>query len=101
MKIKAVADKAQIKNVFIGCTGETEKMQMVCSKIVSLLEKEKIQCCLGYSLLYNVRSMEKMTETDGMVLVEEIDKSRYEEIQKVKEISEKCQVTMLGCAVIE
>ena len=100
-KIAAVAEKERIGRVFVGGTGESEKLQGVCEKVTSLLEAEGIVCSTGCSLLYDAESMKKMTEMNAIVFVEQIDKSKYEDIQKASRLSEKCHLTTIGCVVVE
>lgn len=100
-KINAVAEKEHYRRVFIGGTGESAKMQEICENVISSLNAEGITCSTGCSLMYDANSVKKMTEMDAVVFVEQIDKSRYEEIQKAKELSEKCHLPVMGCIVIE
>lgn len=100
-KINAMLEKNRISRVFIGTTGETEKLQEICKKIMSLLAKKGISCSTGWSLVYDSESLNNMAKEDVAILIEQIDVSKYEEIVKAKELCDKCHVPITGCIVVE
>lgn len=100
-KISTMMEKEKISKVFVGSTGETEKIQQVCEEIKSRLGEKNISCKEGFSLLYDTDSVKNMAEMDAAVLIEQIDVSKYDEIRKTKELSAKCHVPIMGCLVIE
>lgn len=53
------------------------------------------------SIVYDPESLQKMSESDGIVLVEKIDSSRYINIKKEIDMCILNQIPIIGSVVIE
>ena len=60
---------------------------------------ERVSC--GNSVVYNSEALEQMAAADGVVLVERVDISTYDDIRKEIYFCNRYQIPVLGCIVIE
>lgn len=99
--IRITAEKEHMQSVYVTGTATTERTMDICRKIEEAVQKKGISCAWGKTVVYDPESAEQMAKTDGVVVVEQIDASRYGEIAKEKEYSEKYHVPVIGCVIIE
>ena len=73
------------------------------SKITSILEKELIGIAVesGGNLLKNANALKNLSEFDGVILVEQCQKSKYEDIQLEMEKVNDLQKNVIGFVVID
>lgn len=99
--IQVSAEKENMGNVFITTTSVTERSKQICSEICDAVNEKGISCTVGRSMVYDPQAIKQAACSDGVVLVEQIDKSRYDEIAKEKELCSKYHVPIIGCVVVE
>lgn len=99
--MQIVAEKEHMKSFYVTGTATSTCCMEVCKKIQEAAMNRGITCKDGKSVIYDPKSAEEMAKTDGVVLVEQIDVSNYEEIAREKELSKKYHVPVVGCVVIE
>ena len=99
--IKLTAKKKGMRKIFITGTCDSDESEnlklMVCNKIKSEFE----EISYGKSILNDPESLEKMASSDGIVIIEQIDKSLYVNIQKEVEVCEMNQVPIIGSIVLK
>ena len=99
--IQISAEKEDMGNVFITTASVTERSKQICKEICDAVNEKGISCTVGKSMIYDPQAIKQAACSNGIVLVEQIDKSRYDEIAKEKEICSKYHVPIIGCVVIE
>lgn len=99
--IQITAKKEHMHNIFVTGTATTEKSVSACKKIRDLVEEKGLSCEMGKTVLYDPRSVEQMANADGVVFVEQISVSKYDEMTREKTLSEKYQVPVVGCVIVE
>ena len=99
--IQVSEEKENMRNVFITTTSVTERSRQICRKICDAVNEKGISCTVGKSMVYDPQAIKQAACSNGVVLVEQIDKSRYDEIAKEKELCSKYHVPIIGCVVVE
>ena len=99
--IKIMVEKENFEKIFITSTAMTERTEDVCDLIEKEILQNGIECSYGKSALYTHQSIKGLSEADGVIFVEQIDESRYEDIAKEKEISIHTNTKIIGCVVVE
>lgn len=99
--IKMEAAKAQLNTVFlIGC--DLQKYSMaVCGQIKESLNQDNIQVQILNNVLYDAQAMGKLENAQGVVLVEKVDSTLYEEIAKELEFLKRQNISVLGGIIVE
>ena len=104
--IGASARKSDAKKVFVTSADSGECSEKYRGKIVDSLKGGKYlpKGCIaetGKNVVFDPRALEKMVQSDGVVLVEKIGGSRYENIGNELETIKKYGVDVLGVVVLE
>lgn len=99
--IQVVAEKENLKKIFITTSAMTERTKDICETISKAVGEIGIVCSVDRSVLYDPQAVKTMADADGVVFVEQIDISRYEEIAKEKEISTQAHTKIVGFVVVE
>lgn len=99
--IKIIAQKNDVKNVYITGSSYSEDAKRIYNIICEKLSNdfENVNC--GMPIVYDPESLQKMSESDGIVLVEKIDSSRYINIKKEIDMCILNQIPIIGSVVIE
>lgn len=100
-EIQVSAEKENMENVFITSASVTERSKQICREICNAVNEKGISCTVGKSMVYDPQTIKQAACSDGVVLVEQIDESRYDEIAKEKELCSKYHVPIIGCVVVE
>ncbi len=97
------AQMAQQEKNSLLLTGDsnTERCQSMMGAIAQQLKAKGLDCRVGPSIAYDVASVSMVCEADAVLLVEQIDVSRYETIGQEKAICERCGVSVLGSVVLD
>ena len=99
--IRIAAQKKQMDSIFVVSTDNESEVCVELEKIVSAVSKEIKTVLSGPSIVYDPESLEKMAGTKGVVLLEKIGSSRYEDIKIALEKCNVANVPVLGCVMIE
>ncbi len=99
--IYVAAKRDKYSNLLIVSSAASERAQETCEAIRKAAFDKGIRCITGRSMIYDPESAEELLLCDGVIFVEQIDVSGYDEIAKEKELCEKYHVPIIGCAVIE
>lgn len=100
-EIRISAQKKGLQNLYITGSSVGEETEKIYAEVCKNLEKvfEKVE--YGMSILANPDSMQKMAEADGVILIEKIDSSIYNDMKKEIEITIASQTPIVGSVVIE
>lgn len=104
--IGASAKKNDTKKLFVTSADSGEYSEEYLEKIVDSLRRGKYLpegCAVetGKNVVFDPRALEKMVQSDGVVLVEKIGESRYENINNELETIKKYGIEILGAVVLE
>lgn len=100
-RIQIVAEKEKMTRIFVTGSVMTNYLKETCEKLSKILESDGMVCSVGDSVLYDPMEIKRMADADGVVFVEQIDISRYDEIAEEKKISERMHMEIVGCVVVE
>lgn len=97
--------KAEAKSVYITGAGAGKKSEAFRGTLISEIEKNSVNdksftTTSGQSPLISPDSLKNLSDSDAVVLVEEIGSSRYDDIAKTLEVCSKFGVKVLGTVVI-
>lgn len=99
--IKVIMKHEGKQTVFLTSDATTDRCKEICNALRDGLCAQGISCRVEESITGVLDSMQDGTETEAVVLVEQIDVSRYEMIGKEIELCNKCSVPVLGAVVVE
>lgn len=104
--IGASVKKKEAKKLFISGVGTSSQSEVYKEKISDRLRNGKYlpddcEVSFGKNVVYDPRALEKMVQSDGVVLVEQIGSSRYENIGNELDAISKYGVDVLGTVVLE
>ena len=100
-EIHVIAEKEELKKIFITTSAMTERSKCICEEISRAVNEIGVECSFEKSVLFDPQAVKTMANADGVIFVEQIDISRYEEIAKEKEISIQSHIKSLGVVVVE
>lgn len=98
--IRLAAEKAGMQSVYLtGSAGDAESEQLM-EWLSKQLKDSVAAVSYGKSIVYDPESLEKMTESDGVVLIERVDTSTYTDIERETELCSTYEVSVIGGIVI-
>ncbi len=98
--IRIAAEKAQMKNVYLTGTSNDDESQIWMQQMIDKLSGS-IGISGGKSIVYDPLSLEDMTSSDGVVFIERVDYSPYEDLQKETELCKMYDTSIIGSVAIE
>lgn len=99
--VRISADKGEMKNVFITGSCNDSETERIKDLVKSAVGKTSATIKSGATIVYDPESLEAMSASDGVVIVERTGYSLYEDILREKELCEKYNVPIIGAVVIE
>ncbi len=98
--IRLAAEKAGMKSIYItGSAGDAESEQLM-SQLAEQLKDSVESISYGKSVVYDPESLKRLTDSDGVVLVERTDESAYADIERETELCGTYDVAVIGGIVI-
>ncbi len=99
-KIRIIYEQAGMKSLYLTGTCIDKETQEIINLIYEEL-KEKIEdIYYGTSIVDNAESLEKMTNYDGVVLIERIGHSRHEAVKEEIELCRQQQIKIIGSIIL-
>ena len=99
--VKVLMERQEKNKVFLTGDSSSERCRNMTEQLAARLNAQGLQCTAGQSVAYDLGSISEINETEAVVLVEQIDVSRYELIGKEKELCANCGIPVLGGVVVE
>ena len=101
--ILIAARKQNMKRVHITGCADSECAEGIKMQILEKIKnnEESLKCSIGKSIIRNVDSLNTLADSEGIVLIEEINNSDFYEIGKEINICMKNSVNIIGAVVIE
>ena len=100
-EIRMIIQKNNIKNVYITSTTESNDIERFLDLFKTVLEKEKVNFSIGKSIICDVSSLEKFTESEAVIFLEQINYSLIKDIKKEVGECRRYGVKDLGFILIE
>lgn len=100
-QVKAAAAKSGIQTVYLTGTGRSAAGKELQTYLCQALQKEGIGAEEGNSILQDAQSLEQMAQSDGVILVEAVNASRYGEVQEEVALCRRYQAAVLGSVVLQ
>lgn len=96
------AQKAEFKKLYAVSTVDAA-VAGITDKVVNAVRQNYVDLNVesGRSVLTDPSSLAKLAGTEGVVIVEKLKASRYEDIAKELELAKSYGVSVLGCVVVE
>ncbi|MCD8053388.1 MAG: hypothetical protein LUF00_04980 [Lachnospiraceae bacterium] len=98
--VRITAEKASMKRIYLTGTGSAERMEEAARQISEKLQGEIESVCYGKSVVMDPESLEALAASDGVVLVEQIDSSRYDDVKRECELCALNHVSVIGSVVL-
>lgn len=92
-------NKKNLRSIYFSSTENDIEKRI--TEILNIVSQRGITANNGNSILNDALSMENMNKSDAVVLVEKINKSRYDNIKRVIHLCEKHEKEILGVVVIK
>ena len=99
-RIEVIVDKLGLETLYITGTGNSEDSEMVRNALVRMLREEGVSVSEGISVVQDSQSLKRMAEADGVIFVEKIGESRYDDLKEEGSICQSYQIPVLGCVVL-
>ena len=97
------AQKADLKKLYAISTIGDNTVSAITNQVVDAVKQNyselSVEC--GNSVLIDPASLAKLAESDGVIMVEKLRTSKYEDIAKELELAKNYGVKVLGCVVVE
>lgn len=98
--IRIGAKKSDMKSVYLTGVCSDEACEQVKAMLCEQIKKDIEIVRFGKSVVYDPEALEAMVSSDGVVFVEQIDGSRYDELKKEIEICRQNQVPVIGSVIL-
>lgn len=98
--IKAYMEMKDITNIHFTSTLDSNEVEELMDKIVKRFRSDNYKMTLGSSVMVNAESLKSLVEAQGVVLVEQIGKSKFKEIGREIDICRRNQKDIIGSVVI-
>ena len=99
--IGVVCKKQGLKKVFVTSSVQTDKIKAIKEALQNLGEKNELELTMGESVLTDNRSLEQLSESEGVILMEEIASSNLADINEEVNVCKKYDVSIIGMIVSE
>lgn len=99
--IGVVCKKQGLKKVFVTSSVQTDKIKVIKEALQNLGEKNELELTMGESVLTDNRSLEQLSESEGVILMEEIASSNLADINEEVNVCKKYDVSIIGMIVSE
>lgn len=99
--VKVIMQKNNMERIYVTSTMKSKDINMVLQKFAQKLDKNEIKYSIGEPILYSAKSLEEFSKTDGVIFVEQINKSLMRDINREVEECKKYDIKNLGFVLIE
>ena len=97
------AKMKNINNILITSVVDSEFIEKIKKQIGDSVQKEETEfkCTVGKSIIQNVESLNALASSDGVIFVEEVGNSDFEDMGKEVSICLKNNMTIIGAVVVD
>ena len=94
--IKINARNKDIHNVYITGLADEKILDSLVTNIANKIQDESLKITFGKSVLYDVESVDNLEKADGVILIEQIQKSNFDDIEREIKICREYNVPIIG-----
>lgn len=98
--IQVAIRREHMKNVYLTGTHQGEKWQQIIESIKQSMEVDAVQVSNGGSVISDPGALKDMADSDGVVFIEYVKKSKYKDIDRELEICKENNISVIGSVVI-
>lgn len=98
--IKIAAEKGQMHKLYVTGVSNTKEAENIMDELKSRLNGVDIIVDYGKSIIFDPVSLEKMSLSDGVVLVEQIKESLINDIKQELMVCNKYNICMVGAVIL-
>ena len=97
------AQKAELKKIYAISSTDNAIVSAITDKVVEAIKQNysELNVESGKSVLTDPSSLAKLAESNGVILIEKLRTSKFEDIAKELELAKNYGVTVLGCVIVE
>lgn len=99
--IDIICKKKGFRRIFVTSSVQTDKVKMIKAMLLDLEKQKGLELILGESILTSNTSLERLSESEGVVFIEEIASTNLEDINEEVNICKKYDVPIIGMIVGE
>lgn len=101
MDIQALAGEAQLTSVYMNALSDDDLSRQVTDEYARALSEAGLSANAGTGVAECATELKKMIASKGCVLVAEVGKATFQQLEQQLELCARFQVAVLGCIVIE
>lgn len=99
--IGVICKKKDVKKVFVTSSVQTDKIKIIKDTLQNLREKNELELIMGGTILNNNHSLEQLSESEGVIFIEEIASTDLADINEEVNICKKYDIPIVGMIVSE
>lgn len=100
-KIKIDVQRKKLNTIYITGTIDSEEAENVKQSILNYFERQDFNVIKGKSVLTDIDSLQTLANSDGVVFIEQIEKSIFSDIDEEISFSMKNNTEIVGAIIIE
>lgn len=100
-EIRIIIQKNNIKRIYVTSTAESNDIEKFLNLFKTKLGKEKVDLSIGKSIVHDVNSLERFTESEAVIFLEQINCSLINDVRKEVGECSRYDVQDLGFILIE
>lgn len=99
--IDIICKKKGFRRIFVTSSVQTNKVKIIKDMLLDLGKEKGLEFTLGESILTSNTSLERLSESEGVVFIEEIASTNLEDINEEVNVCKKYDVPIIGMIVGE
>ena len=101
LDLKFLTEEKKLDSVFVSVLQEDEISKKVAEEWCKTMEQSGMKTTIGYHLLESAEDLKTLISHKGCLLVAEVGKTTYPQIEQQMKLCTRVQGELLGCIVIE
>lgn len=100
LDIQLLAQKREVGQVAINSLSEEKNVQEVLEKCAEEISKEGVSSVIGVDMQNDTGKLREMINTGNCVLIAELGKTKYAQIEEQIQLAQKFQISIWGCILV-
>jgi len=101
MKIKLALDKNNIHTLLVTSTTDSEEIDRIKTDLQQCVKDFDYQVVFGNSVVYDADALAELLKADGVLFLEKVDQSIYDDVVREIELCRENDIFILGTVIIE